>query len=270
MFSVVKAAIRMRPILFEIGSVVVYSYGVFYLLGMTAGFLFLRKYMLRQGLKEDDPYWVFGVVVTAAFIGARILGFYLGPGDGIFSWSRFFLWAGSWYGGLIAALISLPLVARLRNYPLTKVMDAAAVGVAVGHASGRIGCFLTGCCWGTPTHLPWGVTYTSMLAHQMVGVPLKTKIHPVQIYETLFEYGLLLVLLLLMRTTLAGSGFVLGTYLVGYGIIRFFLEFLRGTPHSLVAGPLDLQQLISIGMILCGIWLCTRSSKSTVVRARAA
>lgn len=259
----------MHPILFEIGSVVVYSYGVFYLLGMTVGFLLLRKYMLRQGFKEDDPYWVFGVIVTAALIGARVFGLYLRPDQGLFSWSQFLLWAGSWYGGLIAALISLPLVARLRHHPLAKVMDAAAVGVAAGHATGRIGCFLTGCCWGTPTQLPWGVTYTSMVAHQMVGVPLKTPVHPVQLYESFLEYGLLVLLILLMRTSFAGTGFILGTYLVGYGIIRFFLEFLRGNPHSLIAGPLDIQQVISLGMIACGIWLCVRSSRTRRVSPRA-
>lgn len=246
----------MRPILIEIGPLIIWSYGFFYLLGLMVAFYLLRKYMLKLGMQEDDPYWVFGVIVTAALLGGKFLGFYLNPEENPFSWSGFLLKGGYWQGGFIAGFLSMILLARIRHYPLFKVLDACAVAVAGGHATGRIGCFLTGCCWGSPTNIPWGVIYSDKLAHEIVGTPLKTRVHPAQIYESLLEYLLLFLLIHLMRTKLAGTGFVIGAYLIGYGVIRFFLEFIRGTPRSLILGPLDIQQIISIAMILVGLCLC--------------
>src|SRR5262245_52782018 len=171
----------MHPILFEIGPVVVWSYGFFYLLGLAVAFYLLRKYMVRLGMGEDDPYWVFGVTVISALLGGKLLGFYMHPEENPLSWSNFFLRGGYWQGGLIAGFLGAMILVKLRHYSLPKVLDASAVAVAGGHATGRIGCFLAGCCWGSPTSLPWGVTYTNMLAHEIVGTPLKMRVHPAQL-----------------------------------------------------------------------------------------
>jgi phosphatidylglycerol---prolipoprotein diacylglyceryl transferase len=245
----------MRPILFEVGPVIVWSYGFFYLLGLIVAFFLLRKYMLQLGMSEDDPYWIFGVTVAMALVGGKLLGFYMDPEKNPFTLSNFLFRGGYWQGGVIAGFIGIVIVVFLRHYSLPKVLDASAVAVAGGHATGRIGCFLTGCCWGSPTNLPWGVTYTDILAHENVGTPLKTRVHPAQLYESFLEYMLLTLLIYLMRTRLAGTGAIMGAYLIGYGVIRFFLEFLRGTPRSLIVGPLDLQHIISIAMIVGGILL---------------
>jgi phosphatidylglycerol:prolipoprotein diacylglycerol transferase len=127
------------------------------------------------------------------------------------------------------------------------VTDIFAPSIAIGHAFGRIGCFLAGCCYGEPCTLPWAVTFTDSRTLAPPGVPL----HPTQLYSAI---GLLLLFafLLFLRKKKTFQGELFWTYLLCYSIGRFFLEFLRGDDRgSVLGGLLSTTQAISI--LLAGI-----------------
>jgi len=117
---------------------------------------------------------------------------------------------------------------------LLRALDIAAVAVVPLHVIGRVGCFLTGCCYGKPTFLPWGVTYGVMHGGPAPkGMPL----HPAQLYESglmLFAGALLYWVYLRRRPA---NGIVSGVYLVAYGGVRLLMEHFRGeVPAGVLAG----------------------------------
>jgi prolipoprotein diacylglyceryltransferase len=111
--------------------------------------------------------------------------------------------------------------------------DALAVALPVGQAIGRIGCFFGGCCYGTPTSVPWGV-----YGHGAVR-------HPVVLYESVLDLVLAAVLFA-VRKKRRPPGHLFRYYLVGYATIRFCLESLRGEPQRAL-GPLSFTQLFCLG-----------------------
>ena len=248
----------MRPILFEIGPVVVYAYGTLYLLGLFLGLWLARRYMIRQGLSPNRVDIALGATIFTAFIGMRVLHIWLYPNPKeALTWQEFLLRGGMYYGGFLAGLLVLVGVSFLLFRRVAPILDAVVIGIAAGHALGRIGCFLAGCCYGRPTDLPWGVIFTNRIAHISAGTPLGIRLHPVQIYESALEGLLALFLIYLARTAWLGTGALFATYLLGYGTIRFGLEFLRGVPKRIVWDGLDVNHVISLGFIFGGalIWI---------------
>jgi phosphatidylglycerol:prolipoprotein diacylglycerol transferase len=142
--------------------------------------------------------------------------------------------------------------------PVLRTCDAFAPGIALGHVFGRFGCFAAGCCYGKPTSLPWGVTFTNPIAHFNSSTPLNVAIHPTELYEAAVELINFLVLLWIFKHK-KFEGQVIGAYLFLYGVARFFLEFVRDDPGrgTVFGGAMSGTQLISIFMVLAGgaIWL---------------
>ncbi len=134
----------------------------------------------------------------------------------------------------------------LRRYriPLLTGLAAAAPALALGHAIGRIGCFLVGDDYGKPSTLPWAVAFPKGLP------PTAVPVHPTQLYESI-ALAILTIFLLRWRRAGVADPVVLGRYLVGAGVIRFTIEFVRVNAH--VLGPLTLAQLWSSGLIVCGL-----------------
>ena len=142
---------------------------------------------------------------------------------------------------------AVALLIRLRKLPIWEFADLASSAVPLGHAFGRIGCFLNGCCYGRPTDAPWSVCAE--------GAPR----HPVQLYEAVLLGGLYLALeAFARRRPAAGRGLAL--YLAGYGVIRFALEFLRGDDRRHWV-RLTVAQWISLALVAFGIviWRARRA-----------
>ena len=126
-----------------------------------------------------------------------------------------------------------------------RVMDQCIPFGVLGHAIGRLGCFLNGCCYGKPTESWCGVVFP--------GQP--TAVLPTQLFEAFGLLTLFLILRKLQRPSLLRHpGRLFGVYLVSYAVLRFGLEFLRGDQTIWWAG-LTLQQLISVGILVAGIGL---------------
>ena len=138
------------------------------------------------------------------------------------------------YGGFIGAALAVILYIRLHGkQPLWKVADAFAPSIPLGHALGRLGCLMFGCCFGIECDLPWAVQFPAhspafdALGQAPGDAAYSLHVHPTQIYSALLNVALYGGLAWLYRHK-RFDGQVFGLYLVGYSINRFIVEFFRG------------------------------------------
>lgn len=232
-------------------------------LGVIVGLMVVFKVARQQGLNPDQMWNMGALVILAGLLGAKVLlvvndwSYYASHPREIFSLSVLQS-GGVFSGGLVAAIAVAFWYVRKHRLPFLRICDTFAPGVAIGHAFGRVGCFSAGCCYGKPTNLPWGVTFTNPLAHQWVGTPLGVKMHPTELYEMIVEViNFVLLYWLVRRKTFEGQ--IIGLYMILYGVARFFLEFLRGDPGrgEVFGGFMTGTQLIALLMVVAGgvLWV---------------
>jgi phosphatidylglycerol---prolipoprotein diacylglyceryl transferase len=258
----------MLPVLFQIGSVTIYTYGVLAAAGFLIGVYLAYRHAARAGL-DPNKVWNLGIYgVLIALVGSKLWlilsawNYYSANPAQIFSWQTFQS-AGTFYGGLLGGILWVVLYAYFQKMPLLTVLDVTAAPVALGHAIGRIGCFVAGCCYGKPTSLPWGVTFTNPVAEKIAGTPLGVSLHPTQLYEASAEF-LNFLFLTWLGTRRLFPGRIIGAYFVLYGIERGTIEFFRGDPGRTMMfhDTFSLMQIVSVAMIVAGAFLCLRGSGS--------
>lgn len=238
----------MHPILLELGPVTVYTYG---LLLAAAYLLGLKLAMIRAQARGLDAARVLDLgiyIIISALIGAKLLllitdyrAFVSDPRE-LLTLARS---GGVFYGGLILAVVVALWYVRKVGLPLWTTCDVFAPGIALGHVIGRFGCLFAGCCYGKPTTLPWGITFTSPEAAKNVGTPLGAPLHPTQLYEAGAEFLILTLLLATERRRGPFAGRTFWLYVLLYAISRFIIEFFRGDERGNV-GILSTSQFISI------------------------
>src|SRR5687768_7747870 len=178
-------------------------------------------------------------IIIAALIGAKLLLFVVdfdqfstSPQD-LLSLARS---GGVFYGGLIlAVLVAFWYISR-HQLPFWTTCDVFAPGIALGHVTGRLGCFAAGCCYGRPTELPWGITFHNPLAAANVGTPLGVPLHPSQLYEAGAGLLILAMLLGIERRGRPFAGRTFWLYMLLYAISRYIIEFYRGDPRGEMFG----------------------------------
>lgn len=187
------------------------------------------------------------------------------------------VWEGgmSFHGGFLGVIAAGLWFCRRHGLPAMQVSDAVALVAPVGLLLGRVANFVNAELWGRPTALPWGVIFPGDAAQDCPGIePGLCARHPSQLYEAGLE-GLLvgLVLVLLLKGgALRRPGLITGAFLLGYGLSRFFVELFRQadaqfiTPdnplgHVIGLGGfgLSMGQLLSLPMILAGLWFIRRA-----------
>jgi phosphatidylglycerol---prolipoprotein diacylglyceryl transferase len=205
---------------------------------------------------DPDSIWNMGlIIIFSALVGAKILlflsdySYYSQNPREIFSLSTLRS-TGVYYGGLLLALAASAWYLNRTKLPGWNVADLCAPGIALGQAIGRLGCLSAGCCYGKPTALPWGISFTSRYAFDNVGVPLNTPLHPTQLYESIG--ALVLFLLLLWRLKQRRfMGQIILEYLMLYACLRFGIEFFRDDDRGFVLhGLLSTSQFIGILTVL--------------------
>jgi len=254
----------MHPRLFEVGPLTVYTYGVLlaaaYLLGLKLAMVRAEK----RGLDATRILDLGIYIIVSALVGAKLLllatdfrSFTSDPRE-LLTLVRS---GGVFYGGLILAVgVSLWYI-RHAKLPLWTTCDAFAPGIALGHVVGRFGCFFAGCCYGRPTTLPWGITFTDPLAAANVGTPLGVPLHPTQLYEAGAEFLILLVLLASERKGRGFAGRTFWLYMLLYAISRFVIEIYRGDPGRGSVGPLSTSQFISVLLVPAAIGMLIHLSR---------
>lgn len=258
----------MLPILFHIGKLTIYSYGVLAAAGFLTGLLLAYHRAPRFGL-DRNKIWnlvIYGILIALAISKIWLIlsawDYYsANPGE-IFSMATFQS-AGTFYGGLLGALIWTAVYAHFQKMPLLPVLDLTAAPVALGHAIGRLGCFAAGCCYGKPTSLDWGVTFTNPLSEKISGTPLGVSLHPTQLYESAAEF-LNFGLLTWLGSKRRLSGQIIGAYFVLYGIERGTIEFFRGDPGRTLMfhDRVSLMQIVSVALIVAGAYLWMRGGQN--------
>jgi phosphatidylglycerol:prolipoprotein diacylglycerol transferase len=159
----------------------------------------------------------------------------------------------SWFGGFAGGILAGLAVMKWKRLPMLPVLAAATPALAIGHAIGRIGCFLVGDDYGRPSQLPWAVAFPQGLP------PTSVPVHPTQLYEAA---ALVVVAWLLFRWRQRGRSdtMVLGTYLVLAGTIRFLIEFIRINVR--VVGGLSVAHLASLMAVGVGVAFLFRAERS--------
>ena len=247
----------MYPVLFRIGDFEITSFGVLVAAGALAGIWLFQRELKRASLPEAGvDAGIAGVL--GGLLGAKLLWTIEHLSDGPVAGLLFSRGGMSWFGGLIGGVAAGIGMLRYRRIPVMAAVAAASPGLALGHAIGRIGCFLVGDDYGRPTDLPWGVAFPEGLP------PIDVPVHPTQLYEMA---ALLPVtwLLIRWRRNSVPDQVVFGRYLLLAGLIRFAIEFVR--VNEPVAGPFTLAHLISAGVALAGVYLLAfgRASATTQI-----
>jgi len=264
----------MYPRLLELGPITVYTYGVLlaaaYLLGLKLAMVRART----RGLDEARVLDLGIYIIISALIGAKLLllvtdyqTFKNDPRE-LLTLARS---GGVFYGGLIlAVVVALWYIGRV-GLPLWTTCDVFAPGIALGHVIGRFGCLFAGCCYGKPTTMPWGITFTDQFAAANVGTPLDRPLHPTQLYEAGAE---LLILVFLLTTERKGRPFAGRTfwlYMLLYAVSRYIIEIFRGDERGTV-GIFSTSQFISLILaplaIVMLIYLARRKEAPVPDRAR--
>src|SRR4051812_10043292 len=235
----------------HIGGLTIQTFGVFFALNFIAWGALAARRLSELGRSPD---WAFEIVVAAivgGLIGAR--GYWLIQNHGHLEGSLLGnVFGGSglvWYGGLLGGAIAVLLWARWRGFLSLQLLDIAGPGLALGYAIGRIGCQGSGDGdYGKAWDGPWAMGYP----HGEVPTDPGVTVHPTPIYETL-SMGLFAWALWQLRDRVR-PGVLFATYLVGAGVERFLVEFLRRNDE--VFAGLTAAQLWSIGLFVAGVtWL---------------
>jgi len=242
------------PVAFSVGPLKVHWYGLMYLAGFSIGW-WLGRRRTRQtwrGLRPVDMddllfYAVLGIVVGGRLGYLVFYGYERVLDDPLYALR---VWQGgmSFHGGLLGVIVAMAWFARSRDMRFFQVADFIAPLVPPGLCAGRIGNFINGNLWGAPTELPWGVVFRSPAAGGVAR-------HPSQLYEALLEGVVLFVVLWLFSRAPRPLRSVSGLFLLGYGIMRFAVEFVREPDAHigyLAFGWLTMGQLLTLPMIVAG------------------
>lgn len=234
----------MHGIAFHFFGMPIHWYGICVATGFLLS-LFVMQYKRKYaGLTSDQVFDLGIIVVVCGIVGARL--FYVVQFHSQFegNWLKVFrIDQGGlvFYGGFILAILTIWFYCRWKKLSILRILDICAPAMALGHACGRIGCFMQGCCFGAPCRI--GVVFPPGSApaerfpdmNSVVGnlkvygqaVASSQSLYPVQLFESFGNLLLGLTLLFLFRKV-KKTGQIAASYFIGYGILRFCLEFIRG------------------------------------------
>ncbi|MGA0021175.1 MAG: prolipoprotein diacylglyceryl transferase [Vulcanococcus sp.] len=252
------------PLLFQLGPFSLRWYGLLIAVAVLLGLLLATRLGKQRGIDPALIADLLPILVLAAVIGARL--YYV-----TFEWRQYQLnwldalaiWRGgiAIHGALIGGTLAVILYSRWRRIAFWNLLDVLLPSVALGQAIGRWGNFFNSEAFGLPTDLPWKLTIP--YANRPVEFLDQSTFHPTFLYESLWNLGVLVVLLVLFERGVRGKinlpvGAISCFYLVAYSLGRFWIEGLRIDPLCLMGTPpycdggLRMAQLVSLVLIGLG------------------
>jgi phosphatidylglycerol:prolipoprotein diacylglycerol transferase len=256
---------KMSPVIFSVGSFQLRWYGMMYIVAITIVY-FLVMYRYRTESiriqKQVAQDW-FAYAILGVLLGGRIgyvifydpwmvtdnpLGILI-PFDVLHGF-KFTGFAGmSFHGGVIGVFLMTWLYCRKNKVNFWEMTDLVVPAIPLGYTFGRLGNFINGELYGRVTNVAWGMVFP--------GDPSGQLRHPSQLYEAFFEGVVLFVVLWSLRKKPRLSHLFLPLYLIGYGVVRFFIEFFRQPDPQLgtVIGPFSMGQVLCFTMIIVGLLL---------------
>jgi len=237
----------MYPELFTIFGITVYSYGLLVAIGFFAGMTYITKYSDNIPVKKDQMYDFLFYLIVVSIIGARLLyvlvnidSFIQHPLDIIKVWQGGLVF----YGGFIAAVLYALIYCKYKKINIKRLADVFAPALALGHSFGRIGCLLSGCCYGKETHC-------------LISVNNR---YPTQIFEAAGNLIIFFILHKLYKKS-HKDGHIFLLYLIFYSVLRFSIEFFRGDDRGSFFLGLSPAQNISIVILLVAVVLLFKNKK---------
>ena len=220
-------------------------YGVVVAIGMLAGVLLACKTCKHRNIKTDDIFVLALYCLPLAVIGARLY-YVIFSG---YSYTFVEIWQGGLaiYGGVIGGAVGVVLYCLIHKKNFFDIADIAVVSLILGQAIGRIACYFGDCCYGVEITNP-----------TLQWFPLGTFVNGAWHYSTFFyesfcNFGIFVLLLLLLLKKVKTRGVMLCLYLICYGAVRCVIETFRG--DSLYIGSLKVSQLLSLLLMVAGIVL---------------
>ncbi|HBY93666.1 MAG: prolipoprotein diacylglyceryl transferase [Ardenticatenaceae bacterium] len=254
----------MNPIAIQIGPIALRWYGLLIVTGALVGAWISAGEARRRG-KNPDHVWdmlVFGLL--AGILGGRLYHVISSPAGTNLGWHYYFvehpftmihlgslaipfpsalaIWEGGLgiYGGILGGALAVWIYTRRHHLNLLRWLDIGAYGLIAGQAIGRWGNFFNQELYGNPTTLPWGIPIDA--AHrlpQFANLPLDTRFHPTFLYESLWDFFALAVMLWIGRrfTHRLRNGDIALLYLILYPLGRFLVEFQRPDAWTILGFP---------------------------------
>lgn len=264
------------PVIFSVGPLAVHWYGLGYVVGIMFAWWYGKKLLRNHRLWANNqppmqPEALDDFVIWAALgvvLGGRI-GYVL-----FYNFSYYLsnplaipaVWDGgmSFHGGILGTTIAMIWFARSRGIKVWSMFDVIAAGVPVGLGVVRVANFINSELWGRVSDVPWAFYFPN-------GGPEPR--HPSQLYEAFLEgFVLFFVLLLLVWAgkRLKAPGFIAGTFVLGYGLSRIIVEFFREPDAQLgylFGGWLTMGMILSLPMVLIGLWAMWRANRAAAKNA---
>ncbi|PZU45591.1 MAG: prolipoprotein diacylglyceryl transferase [Sphingomonas sp.] len=263
------ASLGLDPVALQIGPLALRWYSLAYIVGIVAAWWLLARMVRRPGSPmtakhvDDLVTWcTLGVILggrLAYVIFYNPQQYLENPLD------VFKLWEGgmSFHGGLTGVILAIVLYARSQGLSALRILDYVAVVAPIGLLLGRFANFVNGELWGRPTDGTWGIIFPD------AGPEPR---HPSQLYEAALEGAMLLIVLNLLfwgtRARLK-PGLLGGIFITGYGLSRFVIEYFRepDTQLGVLSIGLTMGQLLSLPMILFGLWLLATLNRRETAQA---
>ena len=256
---------NISPYIINIGGFQIRYYGVMYIVG------FLCTYYLALWRLKGEDHFDINAEQLESLMTAALLGLIIGGRLGYVIFYNFSFFIShpleavlpfsfqngvhltaisgmSYHGGLIGVIIGLYANCKKNKISFLEVTDLLCPVIPLGYTFGRMGNFLNGELWGRVT--------TSTMGMYFPLAPDAELRHPTQLYEALFEGIVLFLVLFSLRKIVRTRGRIFGLYLIGYGVARFFIEYIREPDAHLgfILFNLTMGQLLCAGMVLSGMY----------------
>ena len=237
----------------SIGSIKIYTFPIIIMCAVFIPYLWCSvspiydRRCLHECTRKALPVLLF------AGIGARLTSALTLLSVGDFRFLYNIVYGGSvFYGGLIGGILGLLLVCHIHRQSFLMFADVAASLLPLGHAIGRLGCYLNGCCY--------GCEYEGVFAVSFIVDGVVTKVFPTWFFEAGFCFALFAIMQTFKKTYF--TGFRTGFYLISYSTFRFLIEYMRGDEIRGTIGVVSSSQAISVIVLVAGISMIVYSMRS--------
>lgn len=243
------------------------AYNILTLAALAVSLVVIYFLARRKNLLHLDLFYAMAGTAIGVFLGAHIMFLIVSlpdfitslaaqpPADvGDFLLKLYYASSGLvYYGGLLGGILALYISLRSRRLPMRTYMNLIVVVFPLFHGIGRIGCVLTGCCYGIEYHGPLAITYPDSVVTEGLNDHITDfSRFPVQPLEAVLEI-ILFVILLVLYLKKDDKISILIPYLLSYAVIRFLDEFLRGDEIRGIWGPFSTSQWIALIVIIVTI-----------------
>ncbi len=254
----------MNRVLFDFGFIQIYWYSVLIFVALLIGGTLALHEGKKWRISEDKMINMFFFLIPISIIGARL--YYVA-----FNWSYYSqnlieileVWEGGLaiHGGIIAGFITLFAYCKMNKLPLWKLTDIAVPSIILAQAIGRWGNFFNSEVYGKVVEESFFKIYPAFIKKGMYIDRLYRT--PLFLYECIWNLIGFIILIIFRRRKYIKEGQITALYCIWYGVGRLFLEGMRDPAYNLMLGNFKIAQIVSIGMIVFGIYLYIHRFRTT-------